>query len=245
MINSELTKWQEVKEFDYGGFLLYLAGLLLLILGFSWPTGTYAWNSPQVISALVIGVLLLVGFAFYEIYRPLRQPLFPFRLIKIRNIWTCVIIGATMQMVWFALNVFWPIQLTVLYTSNETSIGLLSSLNGIALVMGELCAAPFFKAFGHLKIQLIIACAITAVFASLMAVNTYKTEGLGIAINCITGLSVGWIELINYRYCRTCRSTTRYRCCTEFLFFRLASFSALSLVSTSASAGTSRDTANL
>lgn len=196
MINSELTKWQEVKEFDYGGFLLYLTGLLLVILGFSWPSGTYAWKSPQVVSTLVIGVLLLVGFAFYEIYMPLKQPLFPFRLIKIRNIWTCVIIGSTIQMVWFALNVFWPIQLTVLYTSDQTSIGLLSSINGIALVAGELCAAPLFKSFGHLKIQLIAACAITAIFASLMAVNTYKTEGLGITINCVTGLSVGWVELI-------------------------------------------------
>ncbi|KAJ9608501.1 hypothetical protein H2200_007489 [Cladophialophora chaetospira] len=196
MINSELTKWQEVKEFDYGGFLLYLGGLLLVILGFSWPSGTYAWKSPQVISTLVIGTLLLVGFAFYEIYMPLKQPLFPIRLIKIRNFWTCIIIGSTMQMVWFALNVFWPIQLTVLYTSNQTRIGLLSSINGIALVAGELFSAPFFKTFGHLKIQLVAACAITAIFASLMAVNTYKTEGLGIAINCVTGLSVGWIELV-------------------------------------------------
>lgn len=196
MINSELTKWQEVKEFDYIGFVLYLAGLLLVILGFTWPSGIYTWGSPQVISTLVVGVLLLVSFALYEIYMPLKQPLFPFRLIKIRNIWTCVIIGSTMQMVWFALNVFWPIQLTVLYTSNERSIGLLSSINGITLVIGELCAAPFFRTFGHLKIQLVTACAITAIFASLMAIATYKTLGLGIAINCMTGLSVGWIELV-------------------------------------------------
>ena len=196
MINSELTKWQEVKEFDYGGCLLYFASLLLIILGFSWPSGTYPWKSAQVICALVIGALLLVAFFLYEIYMPLKQPLFPFRLIKMRNMWTCIIIGSTMQMVWFALNVFWPIQLATLYTDNDATIGLLSSLNGIALVAGELFSAPFFKRFGHLRIQLVIAGAVTAIFASLMAVNTYKTLGLGIAINIVTGLSVGWIELV-------------------------------------------------
>lgn len=196
MINSELTKLQEVKEFDYGGFFLYLSGLLLVTLGFSWSSSTYPWKSAEVISTLVVGTLLMVAFAFYEIHVPLKQPLFPIRLIKIRNIWTCLLIGSTMQMVWFALNVFWPIQLTVLYTTDQTEIGLLSSLNGIGLVLGELFAAPFFRRFGFIKIQLVVAGAITAIFASLMAVVTYKNEALGIAINCITGLSVGWIELV-------------------------------------------------
>lgn len=196
MINSDLTKWKEVKEFDYGGFFLYFTGLLLVTLGFSWSSGTYPWKSAEVITTLAIGTLLLVAFAFYEIYMPIKQPLFPIRLIKIRNVWTCVIIGSTMQMVWFALNVFWPIQLITLFTSDQTSIGVLSSLNGIGLVAGELLAAPFFRRYGFIKVQLVIACAITAIFASLMAVVTYKTEALGIAINCITGVSVGWIELV-------------------------------------------------
>jgi MFS family permease len=196
MINSKLTKWQEVKQFDYLGFVLYFAGLLLLILGFSWPPGVFPWKSAQVISTLIIGTGCLVVFTLYEVYMPLKQPLFPFRLIKIRNIWTCVVIGSTMQMVWFALNVFWPVQLTVLYTNNETKIGLLSSINGIALIVGELCAAVLFKSVGRLRIQMVVACIITAVVTSLMAIVTYKTLGLGIAINCVTGWSVGWIELV-------------------------------------------------
>lgn len=35
MINSELTKWQEKKERDYGGLVLYFSGLILVILGFT------------------------------------------------------------------------------------------------------------------------------------------------------------------------------------------------------------------
>jgi MFS family permease len=35
MINSEMTKMQELRQLDYGGFFLYSAGLVLIILGFS------------------------------------------------------------------------------------------------------------------------------------------------------------------------------------------------------------------
>lgn len=35
MINSEMTKMQELRELDYGGLILYSAGLVLVMLGFS------------------------------------------------------------------------------------------------------------------------------------------------------------------------------------------------------------------
>lgn len=35
MINSEMTKMQELKELDYVGLVLYSAGLILILLGFS------------------------------------------------------------------------------------------------------------------------------------------------------------------------------------------------------------------
>jgi MFS family permease len=44
MINSDKTKWDEVKELDYGGLILYSAGLVILMLGFTWAQGTYPWK---------------------------------------------------------------------------------------------------------------------------------------------------------------------------------------------------------
>ncbi|OQV00212.1 hypothetical protein CLAIMM_05740 [Cladophialophora immunda] len=164
MINSELTKWQEVKALDYGGLLLYFGGLILVLVGFTWAQGTYAWQSAHVLGALIVGTVTLVAFGVYETNMPLRQPLLPVRLFKIPNITACLFVGSTMQMVWLALNVFWPIQISVLFTSNEVTIGLLSCTTGIALAVGELIFAPIFRTVGCLKWQMVVASLMAAVF---------------------------------------------------------------------------------
>lgn len=196
MINSELTKWQEAKAMDYGGLFLYFSGLILVLLGFTWAQGTYAWNSVHVIVSLVVGSLILVAFGIYETYLPLKQPLLPVKLFKIPNITACVFVGSTMQMVWLALNVFWPLQINILFTTDEVTIGLLSCTTGIALTAGELIFAPLFRSIGHLKWQVVAASLMTAVFGTAMAAVTYKTEKMGIAFTILAGLAVGWIELV-------------------------------------------------
>ncbi|KEF58693.1 uncharacterized protein A1O9_06619 [Exophiala aquamarina CBS 119918] len=194
MINNKLTKWKEVKSLDYGGVILYFTALILVLLGFTWAQGTYSWQSARVIASLIVGFLTLVAFAVYETYVPLTQPLLPVRLFKVQNIIACVIVGSTMQMVWFALNIFWPIQISVLFTTNEVKIGFQSCTTGIALVAGELCFAPLFRSIGYLKWQMVVAGLITAAFCTGMAAS--KTEGLGIAFTIIAGLANGWIEMV-------------------------------------------------
>ena len=99
MINTDLTKMQELKELDYIGFALYSAGLVLLMLGFIWAQSTYAWGSGHVISGLVVGTLLIVGFILYETYIPLKQPLLPLRLFKQKVLIPIIIIGCAGQSV--------------------------------------------------------------------------------------------------------------------------------------------------
>ena len=101
-----------------------------------------------------------------------------------------------MQMVWLAMNVFWPLEISALFTADEVTIGLLSCTTGIALAVGELIFAPFFRYVGFLKWQLVVACSMTAVFSASMAAVTYRTESMAIAFTVLAGLAVGWIELV-------------------------------------------------
>jgi hypothetical protein len=57
---------------------------------------------------------------------PLKLPLLPLRLLKIRNYSVAVIVGTVGQMVYYALNVLWPQQITALYTTNNALIGWMS-----------------------------------------------------------------------------------------------------------------------
>lgn len=153
-------------------------------------------KQAHVVAFLVVGVVTLVVFALYEAYMPVKQPLLPIRLFKIKNVTACVFIGSTMQMVWLVTNVFWPLEISALFTADEVTIGLLSCTTGVALVVGELVFAPFFRHIGFLKWQLVVACAMTAVFSASMAAVTYRTESMAIAFTVLAGLAVGWIELV-------------------------------------------------
>jgi hypothetical protein len=82
-LNSTKTRTQEFMELDFGGFILYATGLILLLLGFckilrlvssyqtanrvylAWTEGQYSWSSPHVLATLIIGLFILVAFVLY------------------------------------------------------------------------------------------------------------------------------------------------------------------------------------
>jgi len=71
-----------VKNFDYFGTFLFAAGIVLFLMGLSWGGSVYPWVSAPTLSAIVIGFLLLIVFALWEIYAPLKEPLIPIHLFK-------------------------------------------------------------------------------------------------------------------------------------------------------------------
>lgn len=164
MINQEKTKLQQLKELDYFGLLIYCSGLILLLLKFTWGQGTYPWKSAEVISTIVVGGVTLIAFALYETYITPCQPLMPMKLLKIRNFVAVLIVGCVGQMVFYCLNVLWPMAITVFFTTDNGIIGLMSSTTGASLALGESIVSPFFKLVGRPNWQLATASVFLAVF---------------------------------------------------------------------------------
>ncbi|CAK7200619.1 hypothetical protein SEUCBS139899_003317 [Sporothrix eucalyptigena] len=196
-INKNLTKMEEIKRIDYGGLFLYSAGLILLLLGFTYGEGTYPWNSAHTLATLIIGAVLVVAFIIYEIYVPLRQPLVPIRIFKIRNVNAAIVIGCVGQMVYYALNLLWPTIITTFFTTDNIKIGLISSTTGTSLAFGEIVIAPFFKRIGHLRWQLVFAAVVITIATALMSiVGSASKEAAAIVLTLIAGCCVGVIEAI-------------------------------------------------
>lgn len=70
--------------------------------------------------------LLTYLFSFTELYAPIKEPLLPMHLFKITNFNMSVIVGTVGQMVFYALNILWPAQITSLYSTDNITIGLMS-----------------------------------------------------------------------------------------------------------------------
>lgn len=70
---------QAAKELDYGGGILFIVATTLILTGINYTTILPA-SSATVIGLLVSGFGLMVCFALYETFVPLKQPLTPTRV---------------------------------------------------------------------------------------------------------------------------------------------------------------------
>lgn len=73
---------QILREFDWLGLFLFLAGCTMFIVGVSWGGSMAPWVSAEVLALIIIGLLTLIGLGFYEAYVDLKAPLFPPRLFR-------------------------------------------------------------------------------------------------------------------------------------------------------------------
>lgn len=94
---EERTGWQSLKywliELDVAGLVLVVGGFSLLLLPFSLASyQADKWKSGTVISMLVIGLVLLIAFPFYEKYVA-PKTFIPYQLFKNRNLLAACLLG--------------------------------------------------------------------------------------------------------------------------------------------------------
>jgi hypothetical protein len=80
--NDGKSKLQLLKEFDWFGLFLFIAGCTLFIVGISWGGSLHPWKSAPTIAPIVVGFCTLVALGFYEQYSNIKEPLLPPRLFK-------------------------------------------------------------------------------------------------------------------------------------------------------------------
>jgi len=76
------TRWQQFKELDFVGIVLFITGVIVFLIGLSWGGTTYPWKSAAVLCSIIGGGLTLVAFGLYEAYVFKGQALMPLRLFK-------------------------------------------------------------------------------------------------------------------------------------------------------------------
>lgn len=79
---SKKSRMRLIKDFDYLGFILFVGGLLIFLMGLSWGGSVYPWASGYVIGTLVTGALALVALVIYEYFATLPDPILPLHLFS-------------------------------------------------------------------------------------------------------------------------------------------------------------------
>jgi MFS family permease len=153
-----------IKNFDYVGTFLFIAGFVLFLTGLKWGGSTYAWNSTAVISTMVIGAVCLIILAFWEIYTPLKEPLIPIYLFRDRGWVASNLLLAIGASVYYATGLVWPQMVSAVYSashhSNPMWAGYTSSLVGIFIAVGEMAGGLLAQKIGKVKYQCIFFVAV-------------------------------------------------------------------------------------
>ncbi|KAI8804129.1 siderophore iron transporter 1 [Cladochytrium replicatum] len=123
---------EHLKEFDIVGIILLIAVMGLILTPLTIAGGsTPAWQTPQIITPIVIGILLVPALVLWELRT--KNPFLPFTLLKNRGIWSALAIAVFLTCSWYLQGAFLYTVLVVAFdfsVADATRISLIYHVTG-------------------------------------------------------------------------------------------------------------------
>ncbi|PSN64768.1 MFS general substrate transporter [Corynespora cassiicola Philippines] len=187
---------QLVREFDWLGLFLFVAGCTIFIVGVNWGGTLYPWTSATTLAPLILGLLTLVGLGFYEAYADLKEPLFPPRLFKaMRHFTVPMIVMAIGGMQYYSNATLWNRLSQLLYAGDEVSKGLYAEVLPLGTIVGGIVVA-FSKVIGHQRWQVFVAVALQTACVGAMSTATIDNAAKSIVLTFFISLCTS-VNLLN------------------------------------------------
>ncbi|KAJ9643358.1 hypothetical protein H2199_004037 [Coniosporium tulheliwenetii] len=196
---------EALRQLDYGGAILFIVSVTLILTGIVYTT-TLGGSSPRVIGTLVPGFVLLVVFALYETFAPLKQPLTPTHVFTRgngRELTAPFIVGFVVTMFYYAIAVIYPTQIAVFFTNETTDFRyavILTLPQNLGLTFGAVLLTLFGSKIGHWKWTLTGSVTIMVVFGALLALGTPQRKGLMIAFVFLAEIGFGWAQYLSIAF---------------------------------------------
>lgn len=177
--------------------MLFTGGSVVFLMGIVWA-GVYPSTDPHVVATLVVGVVVVVGFALWETFARLKYPLTPKHMFTSsfgRDFTAPAIALAVINMFYYSSSILWPQMIAVLYTNNEEDwkyAAVLSLPQGLAIAFGALLLTMFGSKLRHWHWQLTGSVVFMVLFGSLLGMVTPTNKGLMIAFIFLCQTGYGW-----------------------------------------------------
>ncbi|RAK74778.1 putative MFS drug efflux pump [Aspergillus fijiensis CBS 313.89] len=194
-VNSEgLSKAEVICRIDFVGGFLSISGLIVFLAGLQWGGYMYSWKTAHVLVPLILGFILLVLFAVWEVYGA-KYPIFPSRLKQ--EPWT---LGLTLVITFisganfFSVLMFWPTQSFNVYGHDPVDVGVRSIPIGFAILIGACIVLWLLSVLrGHNKELLILSSVLMTAGCGALSIgrvdNLYQLWGILV----LAGLGIGGI----------------------------------------------------
>jgi EmrB/QacA subfamily drug resistance transporter len=150
------TKAVERPTIDYAGIALLAGAATCIVLVTSFAGSVWAWDSWQVVAAIVGFVILVIGFILVE--QRVREPVMPLRLFRNRVFATSSIIGFVVGFAMFGAITFLPLYMQRVQgvSATESGLRLLPMMAGLLLT--SLASGQIISRTGRYKLFPILGC---------------------------------------------------------------------------------------
>ncbi|HEV3267681.1 MAG TPA: MFS transporter [Acidimicrobiales bacterium] len=184
------------RSLDVVGATLVTIGLAVLVYGIV-GTNTYPWGSARTISALAIGVVLLVAFFITEA-RFAKDPLIPLAIFKIRSVAVANAIAITVGTAVFGTYFFLSLFLQNVDGYSALRTGMAFSPTGISTLIAALIGTRLVQYLG-VRRQLILGPSLAAIglfwLSRVGADASYLAHVLGPVILIGFGLGLSFVPM--------------------------------------------------
>ncbi|KAI1291195.1 MFS general substrate transporter [Xylaria venustula] len=183
-----------LRRLDWVGMLLFSVGSAAFTLPLSWGGSLYPWSSFRTILPLVIGVLVLILFAFYEAWP--AEPVMPHRLFHSRTAVATLLGGFIHGLVLYPLLLYLPLFFQAVYL--ELPLQAAVSILPLAAVLIGFTAISGFTVehLRHYRWQLWVGWAAIAVGVGLFALwdnNFSRAETASFQVLAAIGLGIHFV----------------------------------------------------
>jgi EmrB/QacA subfamily drug resistance transporter len=182
---------QGSRKVDYFGATAMVLAIVPLLLGLSWGSVQYPWDSPQVIGALVFGAAMSIVFVVIELR--VSDPILPFQLFADRVIAVSMFVIFLTGFAMFGAVIFMPLFYQGVLGLSATTSGGFTTPMSLGVVAGATISGQLLsRAGGHYKVQGIAGLSIMALGAGLLTTLSADTsQGVALAFAVILGFGLG------------------------------------------------------
>lgn len=191
-LDKVLSNKDKFKKIDYLGILTSTISLILLLIPISGGGSTYAWNSPLVISMLIIGGVFFVVFLLIEWKIP-KLPMIPLHLFKSPSLCLLLTSNFFFGMVYYSFLYFLPYHFTLVKQKDiiHTSLFLLPLV--LTQALGSIISGQLVTKTGHYIFVVIAGYSLWLISNCLLLLwNKNLNDGINVLVLLIMGLGVGF-----------------------------------------------------
>ncbi|KAH7306036.1 major facilitator superfamily domain-containing protein [Stachybotrys elegans] len=188
----------KLLRIDWGGMALFTVGATSFVLPLSWADALFPWSSWRTIVPLIIGILVLAVFAWYET-KPVA-PMFPYRVFSTTTasmaIFGAFINGLQLYTLLFYIPLFF--QAVFLDTPLESAVHLLPFCG--LFVAFSLIVPMSVPVFGQYRWQIWSGWVLQTLALGLLCLmgRTPNSGAVAYVLQALLGAGIGALFMTNY-----------------------------------------------